>query len=257
MRQKILAVVLLWGATLATGYAQTNPSAAAEAEKASAALKQMLPAGPLQVAVMDSLVMNPRLTVLLQKLEQGFRANPQYLLEMQNAAAKRGPGPLPYDKRLGMSEPELREMEALSEKRETKAVASYTGTLLVTHTANAIHFEGTGKLGMLDAVWLDLAKQEVHVLDFVLPYKKLVVVEGTDNVYASAWTAYEWELHEPTDEQALENMTVEKLRALRLLQVQFEVGKLAKTGKTLLKLKMRETDKGEKKYAVDTPFFVQ
>jgi hypothetical protein len=256
MGKKILVALFLWAAILPTGCAQTKPAAVPEAEKISAALKQLLPAGTLQVAAMDSIVMNPRLAVLMQKFQQGARANPQYMMEMQKQAATRKPGPTPYDKRLGMSEPEFRELEVLMEKREIKVVPSYTGTLAVVHTANAIHFKGAGRLSMLNDVWLDLTKNEVHFLDYVLPYKEFVTVSDAKNAYDSAWTAYAWELDEPADEN-LEHMSLEKLRSMHLLQLQFEVGRLAKTGKTLLKLKAREIDKGVKKYAVDTPFFVQ
>ena len=256
MRKKKLALLLLCAATLPTVRAQTKTVVAPETKNNSAALKELLPAGTLQVAVMDSIVMNPRLALLMVKFQAGIRANPQYMIEMQNKAATRKPGPVPYDKRIGMSEPEFRELETLMEKREIKVAPSYTGALQVAHTATAIHFKGTGRLSMLDDVWLDLAKNEVHVLSYVLPYKELIKVDDAKNAYDSAWTAYEWELSEPADE-SFENMSLEKLRAMHLLQVQVEIGTLAKTGKTLLKLKLREIDKGKKKYSVDTPFFVQ
>lgn len=256
MGQKLRLLFLLWVVSAGAACAQTKPAVSSETEKISAAIRQLLPAGPLQVVAMDSIVMNPRLAVLLEKFQQGLRANPAYLLEMQNKAATRKPGPIPYDKRLGMSEPELREMETLMEKREIKAVPSYVGTLLVQYTADTVRFTGTGRLSMLNAVWLDLTKNETHFLDYTLPFKTTVVVDDAKNAYDSAWTAYEWELHEPKGE-VLENLTLEKVRVMHLLQLQFEIGKLAKTGKTLLKLKVREIDKGVKKYAVDTPFFVQ
>lgn len=256
MGRKIVVALLLWGATLHTGCAQTKTVAVPTPQQIGTALKQLLPAGPLPVAVMDSIVMNPRLAVLLAKFQAGARANPQYMLELQHNAATRKSGPMPYDKRLGMSEPEYREFEALMEKREIKVAPSYTGTLQVMHTADAIRFEGTGRLSMLSEVWLDLAKNEVHLAGYTLPYKTSVTVSDAKNAYDSAWTAYEWELAKPADESS-ENFSVEKLRAMHLLQLQFQVGKLAKTGKTLIKLKAREIDKGVKKYAVDTPFFVQ
>jgi len=256
MEKRILVVLLLWFAILTTGCAQTKPDAVPGAEKTSTAIKQLLPAGTVQVTAMDSIVMNPRLAVLMQKFQQGARANPQYMIEVQKQAATRKPGPIPYDKRLGMSELEFRELQALMEKREIKVAPSYTGTLEVVHTTSAIHFKGAGRLSMLNDVWLDLTKNEVHFLDYVLPYKELITVSDAKNAYDSAWTAYAWELDEPADEN-FEHMSIEKLRSMHLLQLQFEIGRLAKTGKTLLKLKAREIDKGVKKYSVDTPFFVQ
>ncbi len=256
MRKKLLAVLFLCAAPLHTICAQTKTAVASETKNIGAALQKLLPAGTLQVAVMDSVVMNPRLAVLMVKFQEGIRANPQYMIEMQNQAATRKPGPVPYDKRIGMSEPEFRELQTLMEKREIKVAPSYTGTLQVEHTATAIHFNGTGRLSMLNEVWIDLAKNEVHVLSYVLPYKELITVSDAKNAYESAWNAYEWKLSEPANE-SFENMSLEKLRAMHLLQMQFEVGTLAKTGKTLLKLKAQEIDKGQKKYSVDTPFFVQ
>lgn len=254
--RNILLALLIWVATQHTVCAQTETTAVSETKKISATLKELLPAGTLQVAAMDSVIMNPRLAVLLIKFQDGIRANPQYMVEMQNKAATRKPGPMPYDKRLGMSEPEVRELEALMEKREIKVAPSYTGTLEVTHTANAIHFTGAGRLSMLNDVWLDLTKNEVHFLDYVLPYKELVTVGDAKNAYDSAWTAYAWELNKPAGEN-FENMSLAKLRVMHLLRLQFEIGTLTKTGKTLLKLKAQEIDQGVKKYSVDTPFFVQ
>jgi hypothetical protein len=256
MEKRLLVVLLLWGAILNTSCAQTKTAAVPETKKIGATLKQLLPAGTLQVAVMDSIVMNPRLAVLLSKFQQGARANPQYMIEMQNKAATQKPGPMPYDKRLGMSEPEFREFQLLMEKREIKVAPSFTGEVQVEHTAEAIHFKGTGRLSMLNEVWLDLAKNEVHFSEYVLPYKQLVTVSDAKNAYDSAWSAYEWELSEPADKE-FEKISLEKLRTMHLLQLQFEVGTLIKTGKTLLKLKAREIDKGVKKYSVDTPFFIQ
>jgi hypothetical protein len=256
MRKKILAVLLLWAATLHSICAQTKKALAPETKKISAALKELIPAGTLQVAAMDSVVMNPRLAVLLVKFQEGIRANPQYVIEMQNKAATRKTGQMPYDKRLGMSEPEVRELETLMEKRDIKVAPSYIGTLHIEHTANAIHFKGTGRLSMLNDVWLELDKNEVHFLSYILPYKQLITVSDAKNAYDSAWTAYEWKLSEPAGE-SFENISLEKLRAMHLLQLQFEIGTIAKTGKTLLKLKAQEIDKGKKKYSVDTPFIVQ
>ena len=205
---------------------------------------------------MDSLVMNPRLQELILKFQQGIRANPQYVLDMQNRAATKGTGPIPYDKRVGMSEPEFKELQTLIDKRELKVAPSYTGTLAITQVGGAIRFAGTGRLAMLNDVWIDLSKNEVHFLDYILPYKQELNIAGSQNAYNSPWTAYEWKFAEPADEN-FENLTLEKIKTMKLVQLQFEVGKLTKTGKTFMKLKASKIDKGVKKYSIETPFILQ
>jgi hypothetical protein len=197
---------------------------------------------------MDSIVMNPRLQALLTKFQRGLKANPQYMLDMQKRTATQGPGAMPYDKRLGMTAPELQELQALMAKREIRVAPSYAGTVAVSEKEGVIRFVGTGHLSLLNEVWIDLAKNEVHFLGHPLPYLKEVTVADAKNAFGSAWTAYEWELAEPASD-TLEGLTLDML----LLQVQ--VGQLAQTSKTFLKLKGTRVDKGVKKFSFDMPLF--
>ena len=252
----LLSTLCLHLVVTACGQSKPKPVASAETGKVSTSLKQLLPSGVARVAVMDSIVMNPRLAVLMQKFRQGIQANPQYMIDMQKQAAAKGAGPLPYDKRVGMSESEYREFQTLMEKRDMKAAPSYVGELTTIHKDGTIHFSGTGRLNMLNEVWIDLVKNEVHFSEYTLPYTKDIAVTDAKNGFDSSWTSYEWELTKPAGE-TFDELSLEKLRSMNMLMLQLHVGKLDKTGKTFIKLQARRIDKGVKKYSVDTPLFFQ
>ncbi|MDO7849086.1 hypothetical protein Q5H92_22170 [Hymenobacter sp. M29] len=253
---KILLVLSCWLSLVFVANAQKQQPVVLPTASVANKLKQLLPAGEVQVAVMDSIQMPPRYGVLMQKFMAAARANPEWFLEQQNKAAAPGGIPVAYDKRLGMTEPEFRELQTLMEKPEFKAVATYTGRLMVTHKDNAIHFTGMGKLAVLNEVWIDLGRNEVHMANYVLPYSEEISVDNAQNAFQSAWSASKWELAEPAGE-TYENMNMEKLRSMTMTLFQFNVGKLAATGKTFLKIKGSKIDKGEKKFSFDSPFFFQ
>jgi hypothetical protein len=254
MTQKIRLVVCCWLGLWGAAWGQSQPSPSPQSVAISVAIKQRLPSRVAQVTIMDSIVMNPRLQALLTKFQRGLKANPQYMLDMQKRTATQGPGAMPYDKRLGMTAPELQELQALTAKREIRVAPSYAGTVAVSEKEGVIRFVGTGHLSLLNEVWIDLAKNEVYFLGHPLPYLKEVTVADAKNAFGSAWTAYEWELAEPASD-TLEGLTLAKLRTLDMLLLQVQVGQLAQTGKTFLKLKGTRVDKGVKKFSFDTPLF--
>ena len=254
MTQKILLVICCLLGLGGAAWGQSQPLSSPQSAEISVAIKQRLPSRVAQVTIMDSIVMDPRLQTLLTKFQQGLKANPQYMLDMQKRAATQGPGAIPYDKRLGMSAPELQELQALMAKREMRVAPSYAGAVTVSEKEGVMRFAGTGRLNLLNEVWIDLAKNEVHFLGHPLPYLKEVTVAGAKNAFGSAWTAYEWELAEPASD-TLEGLTLAKLKTLDMLLLQVQVGQLAQTGKTFLKLKGTRVDKGIKKFSFDMPLF--
>jgi hypothetical protein len=256
MAQKLLLVSFFWLSMLVTACGQTQSATLPPTGKVSVAMKQLLPSGVAKVSVMDSITMDPRLTGLLVKFQQGIKANPQYMIDMQKRTAAQGPGPMPYDKRVGMSEPEFQEFQTLMGKREMRVAASYVGEVTVAHKDGTIHFAGTSRLDMLNEMWIDLAKNEVHFSEYTLPYTKEITVTDAKNAFGSAWTSYEWELTKP-DGETFEDISLEKLKSMNMLMLQLHVGKLTKTGKTFLKIKGTRIDKGIKKFSFDTPLFFE
>ena len=227
----------------------TQPTSIAVA----ANVQQMLPVGPKKLSVMG-ISMSPRMLELTEKFKEGIRKDPNWIIEQTKRAT---PGPVAYDKRSGMTAAEWAEYQAGMNPGTLRVAPQFTGEVRLVRDKNTLHFLATDKLAMLNDLWFDLAKNEVHLAGYVLPFVQETTVGEAANAYGSSWKAYTWEMHEPQVAD-FDNLDLEKIRALKKLTVfNVQLGKLDKTGQVFMKLKGQSIVEGVSKYSFDTPFFFQ
>ncbi|OGX92290.1 hypothetical protein BEN49_16410 [Hymenobacter coccineus] len=198
--------------------------------------------------------MSPRLMALSEKFKAGIQKDPSWIIE-QTKRAK--PGPMIYDKKIGMTEAEWAEYQTAIDPGNLRVAPQFTGDVKIVRDKNTLRFIATDKLAMLNDSWFDLAKNEVHIAEYVLPFVQETTVGTATNVYGSSWKAYTWEMHDPQVDD-FENLDFEKIKAMKKLTVfNVQLGKLDKTGQTFMKLKGQSIVNGVSKYSFDTPFFFQ
>lgn len=214
-------------------------------------MQQMLPVGHKKLSAMG-VSMSPRMLELTEKFKEGIRKDPNWIIE-QTKRPK--PGPVAYDKRSGMTETEWAEYEKGMEPGALRMVPQFTGEVTVVRDKNTLRFVATDKLAMLNDLWFDLTKNEVHMAGYVLPFVTEITVGEANNAYGSSWKAYSWEMHDPQIAD-FGNLDLKKIRALKRLTVfNVQLGKLDKTGQVFMKVKGQSIVEGVTKYSFDTPFF--
>ncbi|KUG05834.1 hypothetical protein ASU33_00135 [Solirubrum puertoriconensis] len=202
---------------------------------------------------MDGVVMDPRLKTLMVKFQQGIQRHPEVIQELQKAG---GQGPLPYDKRLGLTQGEYSELLALMNKREMRSVSTGSADVSVTNEKGIIRFAAQGKLAILNDIWLDLPHNEVHAGSRTLPFIEAVNVTDAQNAFGSAWFGYKWELAEPKDLD-ISKYDMRDLSNLNASMYKVVVGKIATTGQTLVQIKGMEIKNGVRTVSYEIPLFFQ
>jgi hypothetical protein len=236
-----------------TSWAQSPPLP--DKEQIQKAVSQLLPSRNHTVAVMDGVTMNPRLQVLLLKFQQGIQKNPEVAQAMQKAVAAKQ-FPMPYDRRLGLTKAEYEEMQVLIDKREIKSVSTGTQQVTVTNQAGIIRFAAQDKIAMLNDFWLDTNRNEAHVGNHTLTFDQVLDITSSNNAYGSAWTGYRWEFMTPKDLD-LTNYDMRNLSNLNATMYRITVGKIAKTGQTLVQIKGMEIEGGVRTVSFETPLFFE
>jgi hypothetical protein len=166
----------------------------AQASAASAAaldsVRALLRPGTFQVDVMD-VAASPRLMELTQKLQAAIRADPAWF---QEAVSRAAPGrPLPYDARLGLTEPEYREYLRLA---STLGLHKVTAALLtVRQEGGHLVLDGGVAFPDLTGIKLDPAADELTT--------PLGVIRGSEEVHSDgeraaigAWDGRRWRLEQ-------------------------------------------------------------
>jgi len=152
--------------------------------------RSVLREGELTLDVME-LVVPPRYTVLGLRLQQAARANPEWFQE-QFRNAKPGE-PLPYDRRMGMSEDEYREFRALRNKM-TMRKEREAALVVATNENGAFVFDGGQALPDFTGIEIDLEQDVVRT-----PFGDLTertAIDTSENTPLGAWSGTQWKLVE-------------------------------------------------------------
>lgn len=248
-------VVAFFLSSAACAQTQTEKPDQVSQSQVKGGVEQLLSARTYTVAIMDGVIIHPRLQVLLQKFQTGIQKNPEVLQNMQKAAGGK-PGPLPYDRRFGLTKPEYEEFQAFMERREIKSASSGTEQVTVSNQGGIIRFVAQGKLAILNTIWLDLNQNKAHVKDYVLPFSQTLNITESANAFDSQWTGYMWEFMEP-NELDLSKIDLKNPGNLTIVGYKIIVGKLAKTGQTLVQVKGTEVKDGVRTVGFEMPLFFE
>jgi hypothetical protein len=252
IRTLIIALFLF---STACAQGQTEKPVQVSQSQVKVGVEQLLSARTYTVAIMDGVIIHPRLQVLLQKFQAGIQKNPEVLQNMQKATGGK-PGPLPYDRRFGLTKPEYEEFQAFMERREIKSASSGTEQVTVSNQDGIIRFAAQGKLAVMNSIWLDLNQNKAHVKDYVLPFSKTLNITESTNAFDSQWMGYMWEFMEPNDLD-LSKIDLKNPGSLHIIGYKIIVGKLAKTGQTLVQVKGTEVKDGVRTVGFEMPLFFE
>lgn len=207
----------------------------------------MFPEINVSADIMTGVTMTHRLKELTDKFKKGISENWEwyvdYLKQYENLK------PLPYHVNFGLTKDEY---EELGRSLDDVEVISVGKTVLsISKEDDLIRFQSTdGKLVLIDFVTIDLRQNVILIggLDRVLKYDGKIDVSDEKNALKSKWSGHNWSFEWPKDQSSinfsdLENLSVKNYR--------FTVGRLEKSGKTMLRFSGNETEEGVKKISFD------
>ncbi len=109
---------------------------------------------------------------------------------------------------------------------------------------------------MLSDFWLDTNRNEAHVGEHILTFDQALDITDSKNAYESAWTGYRWEFTTPKDLD-LANYNMRDLSNLNATMYRIIIGKITKTGQTLVQIKGMEIESGVRTVSFETPLFFE
>lgn len=210
-RRFVLAVVLLAlpGAALTQSKPQSPPVK-------GVAVAPLLTTGAITVEVMQFSA-PPRLTELTARLQQAAQRDPEWFTDYVQAAA---PGePLPYHPKLGLSEPEYREMLALTDSTRLAPIASTE--LIIKAMPYGWELDGGEALPELSGVEIDTLLGQVRTpMGRTTEVTKIL---GSDHQRATGpWDGVQWKHQDST------------LLSGHGTSITFALGRLRDSGRVLL-----------------------
>jgi hypothetical protein len=221
----LLAAAVLASAPAAVVRADAQAPAARVAALDS--VRALLPPGTHTVDVMD-VAAPPRLMELTQKLQAAIRADPAWF---QEAVSRATPGqPLPYNARLGLTEPEYQEYLRLAGNLALRKVTE--APLTVRAEGTHLVLDGGVAFPDLTGIKLDLAADELTT--------PLGVIRGSDEVHSDgenaavgAWDGRRWRLEQGS------------LEAGDAKLVELSVGRLRESGRGVFYWQMHAMRAGQ------------
>lgn len=205
-------------------------------------INTLLPSGEFTVDIMDKVTMSPRRQELQLKFMQGVKSNQEWFLQQQKIVEQTGTA-IPYDLRLGMTEPEWNEYIKLTEDiSDMQVVSSGVTKVTISKQNGVISFKTDEKLAYLNAITIDAKNNTVQVLGHVLHPLDTICVNKADNVFKSAWRGYKWEFSEPSD--LTMPSTQEEMASFSMKLYSVTLGLFERTGKTYLNIKGAEISDG-------------
>ncbi|MDF3001823.1 MAG: hypothetical protein K0Q48_1942 [Bacillota bacterium] len=221
--KKILMFVLI----LILMIAFTSCKGAGDIEGASDTipLEEMLPIGTVNVDLMAMGLQNAedsdRLTELMDKLQIGIAANPDWLSDyVQEYEGK----PLPYHPNFGLSQEEYEEYLSLSD--HIKMYKSADGIIAIEKTDEEQYkISQVEGLRLIDNITIDLAKNTVSTNFGTCKYNG--EVKASDQQIATGrWNGYSWILEDMADSSNYQS-------------IQFNLGQMEDTKKIIMYYQVR------------------
>lgn len=187
------------------------------ASTAGPSVRALISAGTHQAERLE-LWAPPRLAELTQKLTLGAQANPQWF---QDYMAQATPGqPLPYDRRLGISEAEYREYLALGDSLQLRPAD--TVALAIESVPEGWRFGELTEVVGLRGVSIDTLKNEVTSPQFGAMRGVAAVTPNATQGATGQWSGPRWTIEE-VDQNVMTGTLAE-----------FSVGRLEASGQTLI-----------------------
>lgn len=190
-------------------------------------VRTLLPRPRFNVEVLE-LWTPPRLTLLTQRLQQAVQADPTWWQEHVRRAV---PGePLPYDPKLGLSEPEYRELLSLNDSIQMKP--GRTVEVVLEPTPVGWRFGAGNSLTGLRNIVIDTTSNMVHS-----PFGDLSAADpitpSAEQTATGPWGGPRWSL-EAVDTTSLTGTIA-----------QFAIGKHEQTGRTIIYYDAKRLEKGQ------------
>lgn len=243
----LVFLVLLAGVSMpGCGQSHKGEKRGVSGNAVSDSLSIWLPIGEYKADLMDSLEHPARYAELMLRFQDSVAKHQEWLMD---AIAKAGEGQyLQYHPNTGLSPEEWEEMKSL--KDSVEAVPRSTDRLTIRDSAGFFRFEGSGRLAFINIFTLDTKSMVVRMADVELPFADTVIVADERNAFKSKWFGYSWRYEYPPD---FKPEMMKDLTTLTLIQYQFTVGRLQRTGQRILSIKAKEIRDGVKTLNLEIP----
>lgn len=210
-------------------------------------LHYLLQKGKFTADIMDGIKQSPRQAELNLKFQQAIQNNYEWFVEYLKTFEHGTP--MPYHPNLGLTEKEFKEFDSFSKNIEVESTGKED--IEIIKNDSIISFKSNGKLKILETLKIYPDKNEISIGQYTLTYFGKVNVTDSTNAFKSKWKGYSWRYEYPENIEELDVLSDRDKLEIKLYK--FTVGKLKKNGKTFLKIKGQELDKGIVKVKFEIP----
>ena len=190
--------------------------------------RDVLVPGQITVDVMG-MAIPKRAEELGQQFKKAIAKDPNWLLEHSKKNKNRKPGePLPYDKRMGLTEAEYNEFITMSKKMTMQKMKEVP--LIITQKGEDIFvLDGGKELSDLTGIEIDLKQDQVQTPFGVLTERS--IINAPEHTALGAWNGVQWRLAQP-ESNAVAKLAMGKLKQSGRCVIYYDVRKISPEEKT-------------------------
>jgi hypothetical protein len=187
---------------------------------------------------------------IMLRFQKALTANKKWAQEYFSKNFKEGE-PLPYDEKFGISREEYQKIKGIEKSRPSVVIKS-TATLEVHRTPRYITFTTTNAgVKFLELLKIDVNNQTLMFDNDTIPFH--TEFNAPASTPFGEWHGYAWK-KEISNLKESDELNIDKLIA-KIVEIDF--GKVASSGKGILRFKYKDVDKGQIKADVDTLYFLK
>lgn len=203
----------------------------------------------ITVEILD-FTLPPDIQDIMLRFQKAMAENKEWAQEYFSKNYKKGEG-LPYNEKFGISREEYQKIKDIDKSPPTVVVKN-TVTIKVNRTANSITFTTThDDIKVIELLKIDLRNQMMSFNNDTIPFNN--EINAPASTPFGEWHGYAWK-KEASNLGENDDLNIDKLIS-KIIEVDF--GTVKSNGKSLLRIKYKDVDKGQVKANLDMAYYLK
>lgn len=192
----------------------------------------------------------PDIQDITRRFQKAMAENKEWAQEYISKNYREGEG-VPYNEKFGISKEEYQKIKDIEKSRPTIAVKSSV-PIKVNRTINSITFTTAhDEIKFIELLKIDLKNQTMSFNNDTIPFTN--EINAPASTPFGEWHGYAWK-KETSNLGENDDLKFDKLIS-KIVEIDF--GKVKSNGKSLLRIKYKDVDKGQVKANVDMAYYLK
>ncbi len=209
----------------------------------------LLKKNEIDVEILD-FAFSPDVQDILLRFQKAMAENKEWAQEYFSKNYKKGEG-LPYNEKFGISKEEYQKIKDI-EKSPPSVVVKNSVPIKVNRTANRVTFvTAHEEIKFIELLKIDLRNQIMSFNNDTTPFSN--EINAPASTPFGEWHGYAWK-KETSNLGENDDLEIDKLIS-KIVEIDF--GKVKLNGKSLLRIKYKDVDKGQVKANLDVAYYIK